>query len=217
MNLAELIQRLAVLESKVGRLEAKSATSHAPLLAQLNTPRDVRLIKTVEVPQAAEGEEYPKRDDSPVPNVFPFRFVDAYFKHADQFGNEDIEATNRSTDEAEPFYGRTVDDSYLPLGWVGLALWQRGLQPEDGETEEDEPYGEWWILGPGEIFVAVQTTDVHPKGDTQDVAVVVDGEVTEELFECLNDFHDLEDEKFAIAAKVDGVYRLIAGDCEESA
>jgi hypothetical protein len=210
-----LTRRIAVLEAQLNQLQ--TAPIAQPLLAQLATSRDVRLIKTCEIPAEGEEEEgtYPERtpEDDGMPTVFPGRFIDADFLEGEPFDSS-VTTDNRTTDDEDLAYFYSVGGLYVPKNTVCAALWQRGLREDD--EEEETTYGAWWIIAGGEIFVPCRTTAVHAKGIAQDVALVTDGSslaATSILFEAMNAFRAMGDDKFGVAVKMLGKYFLIAGDC----
>jgi hypothetical protein len=204
--------RVRSLERELAAL--RSLVAGGPLLAQLTHARDVRLIRTCEVP--GESEEDDATYAEPGDNVFPFRFVDAHFTPADEAGDVDPEIEDRSTEEEDPTYGLLVGGGWLEPDTLAVALWQPGLQPDDA-VEEDGEAGEWWIVtGPQIVIGKTNGTVAKGTSGTQGSIFIYDAdeEDTERQLTVRNRFRTVADEKWAAAATINGHWYLIAGECD---
>ena len=207
-----LTQRLAALEREIASLRGALARVVNPAI--LTTARDVRLIKTCEVP----GEE---EDDDPTyaepgDNVFPFRFIDATFTPADEPGSVAVDSTDRSVADDEISYGLAIDATWLPPHTLAAALWQPGLQT-DAEAEEDGESGEWWILAGPQLAIGKSNgTIAKGSSSTQGTIFLYDGdeEDTERELAVRNRFRNVADEKWCVAATINGHWYLIAAECD---
>lgn len=156
-------QRLTYLETRLARLEAQEQTRLT--IGKMGLPRDVFLVRTVEIPGEGEAEgTYPAYDSGDT--YFPCRFVDADFDIGGASDGE-TQLDNRTTDTEALTKMYLVGGGYLPEGTLCAATQQRGLR-DDTETVER---GEWWIITPGVRIVKGKTTEAVSEGATGEMEV----------------------------------------------